>query len=128
VIFSKLYNLYCNFFKGFVGIEMINQLATFQQTLQNLKRDNRGFIDKIIMVGIAVMVLVAVLIALAYFSAAVPTIDDPVANETITKTFSLGYQSMSILGIAVLISAVVTIIVVIMGAFGYGFSTGGGRR
>jgi hypothetical protein len=95
--------------------------------LSKLKNDRRGFIETIIAVGIGVMVLIAVVLAVSYFSDAIPEVSDPVANETITNTIGIGFNALSILGIAILISAVVAIIVVIMGAFGYGVG-GGGRR
>jgi ABC-type bacteriocin/lantibiotic exporter with double-glycine peptidase domain len=92
--------------------------------LQKLRHDRKGFINSILSVGIGIMVLVAICVAVAYFMGAIPTITDPVANQTITDTFATGWNALSILGIAILISAVVTIIVVLMQSFGF-MGTGG---
>jgi MFS family permease len=98
---------------------MVDLSAKYSDAVRKLRHNRRGFINNIIMVGIAVMVIVAIGIALAFFMGAMPNITDPVANETITNTFNLGWQSLGILGIAVLVGAVVTIIAVIMGAFNF---------
>jgi len=88
--------------------------------LQKLKANRKGFVNEILAVGIGIMVLVAVCVAVAYFMGAIPSIEDPVANKTITDTFATGWNALSILGIAILISAVVTIIVVLMRSFNFG--------
>jgi len=96
---------------------MVNLKAKFNPLLQKLRSNRRGFIDSIIGVAVGVMILVAVLLAVAFFTEALPTVSDPVANQTITGAIAIGYQSLNIMGIAILISAVMAIIAVIMGAF-----------
>jgi preprotein translocase subunit SecG len=106
----------------------MGKLNNLAHSWHRLRSDRRGFLQQILLVGVAVMVLIAVILAVAYFTDALPNVADPVANATITETISVGYNALTILGIAILISAVVTIIVVLMQSFGFGFGGGVGRR
>jgi len=96
---------------------MVN-LTSLKGSMLKLRSDRRGFLQNILMVGVAIMMIIVVALALTFFLNAMPNIADPVANETVTNTINIGWQSLGILAIAVLIGAVTTIIVVLMGAFG----------
>jgi len=90
--------------------------------LQKLKNNVSGEVNGVVTIIVVIAMLVIGVFIVASFQGSIPSIADPLANQTATNIFNAGWNALGLLVVLPIVVAAIIIIGYLMRGFG-----GGGR-